>query len=176
MTSTDNGGTFIATATTVYYETWTGATNSTTLTVTRNGTQSGIVGVDGTVIQAPLANSTFVNGGEQQPWPNDTVTTMTPYETVFQVRGLSPVTVTNHDHRLSVRRGWSERRIACRHRYDLESGVATVGTLPVSTAVTLSGTFRGSAHSGFLEAANPYRRRIRRRATCIYSIRRRPTV
>jgi hypothetical protein len=29
-----------------------------------------------------------------------------------------------------------------------------VGTLPASTAVTLSGTFRDSGHSGFLQAAN----------------------
>jgi hypothetical protein len=31
----------------------------------------------------------------------------------------------------------------------------TVGNLPASTAVTLSGTFRDSGHSGFLEASNP---------------------
>jgi hypothetical protein len=29
-----------------------------------------------------------------------------------------------------------------------------VGTLPVSSAVNLSGTFRDSGHSGFLEASN----------------------
>jgi hypothetical protein len=30
----------------------------------------------------------------------------------------------------------------------------TVGTLPASTAVTLSGTFRDAGHTGFLEATN----------------------
>jgi hypothetical protein len=33
--------------------------------------------------------------------------------------------------------------------------VATVGTLPVSTATALTGTFRGSEDTGFLEATNP---------------------
>lgn len=53
------------------------------------------------------------------------------------------------------------------HRFErLESNVATaidatsnqpgvtVETLPASSAVTLSGTFRDTGHSGFLEAAN----------------------
>src|SRR6185437_12438396 len=71
VSSTQNIGTFIATASTVYYETWTGTTDTTNHVVTRSGTQSGIVGIDGTVIQAPLAGSTFVNGGEQEPWPNE---------------------------------------------------------------------------------------------------------
>ena len=33
--------------------------------------------------------------------------------------------------------------------------VATVGTLPISTATTLSGTFRGPDDIGFLQAATP---------------------
>jgi hypothetical protein len=32
---------------------------------------------------------------------------------------------------------------------------ATVGTLPSSTAVTLNGTFRDGADTGFLQASNP---------------------
>ena len=95
VSSAQNSGTFIATANTVYYETWTGTTDTTNMVVTRSGTQSGIVDVNGTVIQAPVAGTTFVNGGEQEPWPNDTVTTTTPYETVFQVSGLSAVTVNS---------------------------------------------------------------------------------
>jgi hypothetical protein len=33
--------------------------------------------------------------------------------------------------------------------------VATLGTLPVGTATSLNGTFRGSSHTGFIEAATP---------------------
>jgi hypothetical protein len=157
VTSTQNAGTFIATASTVYYETWTGSTDSTTMTITHSGTQSGIVGLDGTVIQAPLANSTFVNGGEQTPWPSDsdTTTTITPYETVFQIRGLSPVTVTNQ----STGYQYTEDGIGGGSLIAIDTTsnqvVATVGTIPVSTATALSGTFRGGAHTGFLEASNP---------------------
>jgi hypothetical protein len=153
VTSTQNAGTFIATASTVYYETWTGTTDSTTMTLTRSGTQSGIVGLDGTVIQAPLANSTFVNGGEQTPFP-DITTTATPYETVFQIRGLSPVTVTDQ----STGYQYVEDGIGGGSLIAIDTAsnqvVATVGTLPVSTATALSGTFRDGAQTGFLEASN----------------------
>jgi hypothetical protein len=112
------------------------------------------VGVDGTIVQAPLANSTFVNGGEQQPWPDDTVTTTTPYETVFQVTGLTPVTVTNSTTGYQyVEDGVSGGTLVAIDATSNQPGV-TVGTLPTSTAVSLSGTFRDSARSGFLEASN----------------------
>lgn len=154
VTGAGNGGTFVATAATVYYETWTQTNDTATKVLTRSGTQSGIVGVDGTVVQAPLANSTFVNGGEQQPWPNDTVTTTTPYETLFQVTGLTPVTVTNTATGYQyVEDGVSGGTLVAIDATTNQAGI-TVGTLPTSTAVTLSGTFRDSAHSGFLEAAN----------------------
>ena len=154
VTGAGNGGTFVATAATVYYETWTQTNDTTTKVLTRSGTQSGIVGVDGTVIQAPLANSTFVNGGEQQPWPNDTVTTITPYETLFQVTGLTPVSVTNASTGYQyVEDGVSGGTLVAIDATSNQAGV-TVGTLPASAAVTLSGTFRDSGHSGFLEASN----------------------
>ncbi len=149
-----NDGTFIATAATVYYETWTQTNDSTTRVLTRSGAESGIVGVDGTVVQAPLANSTFVNGGEQQPWPDDTVTPATPYETLFQVTGLTPVTVTNTATGYQyVEDGVSGGTVVAIDATSNQPGPG-VGTLPVSTAVTLSGTFRDGGHNGFLEAAN----------------------
>jgi hypothetical protein len=152
--STENSGTFIATATTVYYETWMATTDSTTLTVTHSGTESGIVGINGTVVQPPLANSTFVDGGEQQPWPADTTTTATPLETVFEVTGLSLVTVSNPSTGYKyVEDGVSGGTLIAIDTSSNQAG-AMIGTIPVSTAVTLSGTFRGSDHIGFLDAAN----------------------
>jgi hypothetical protein len=155
MSSTQNSGNFVATASAVYYDTWATVNNATALTVTHTGTQSGIVGMDGTVIQAPLGNSTFVIGGEQRPWPDDTVTTNTPYITLFQVRGLSPVTVTN----TSTGYQYTEDGVSGGSLVAISAAtnqmIATVGTLPVSTAVTLTGTFRASSDTGFLEAANP---------------------
>jgi hypothetical protein len=118
------------------------------------GTEAGIVGIDGTVIQAPLANSTFVSGGEQFPWPNDTATTATPYETVFEVQGLSPVSVTNTS--TGVRHGYDGVSGGSLVAIDAASNQtgAVIGTIAAGNATALSGTFRGSAHTGFLEATN----------------------
>jgi hypothetical protein len=156
MSSTENAGTFIATASTVYYETWIGTTDTANLTVTRSGTQSGIVGVDGTVVQTPLPNSTFVNGGEQVPFAaSDTTTTATPYETIFQIQGLSPVTVSNQ----STGYTYTEDGVGGGSLVAIDAGsnqvIATIGTLPNSTATALSGTFRSDVDTGFLEASNP---------------------
>jgi len=83
----------------------------------------------------------------------DTTTTATAYETVFQVSGLSTVTVTNQ----STGYQYIEDAVSGGTLSAIETTsnqvVAIVGTLPISTATTLSGTFRGSARTGFLEAA-----------------------
>jgi hypothetical protein len=152
--STSNDGTFIATATTVYYTTWVQSFTSATHTLTRSGTSSGIVGLDGTVIQAPLASSTFVNGGELQPWPADTTATATAYETVFQVQGLSTVTVTNS----TTGEQYIEDAVSGGTLIAIDAGSnqvgATLGTLPMTSATDLSGSFRDTQHSGFIEATN----------------------
>jgi hypothetical protein len=154
LTSTVNDGTFIATATTVYYETWQQTTDTSALTVTRGGTASGIVGLDGTVIQPPLANSTFVNGGEQLPWPNDTTTTTTAYKTLFQVQNLTPVSVTDTANGYQyLEDGVSGGTVVAIDATSNQVG-ATIGTVPSSTAVTLSGTFRDAGDTGFLQAEN----------------------
>jgi hypothetical protein len=155
MTSVANDGTFLATATTVYYETWQQTTDDTAMTVTRTNTTSGIVGLNGTVIQAPLANSTFVDGGERLPWPNDTITTTTAYETVFQVQNLSPVVVMSTTTGFNYTEdGVSGGTLVAIDASSNQVG-ATMGILPTSTAVTLSGTFRDDGHSGFLQASTP---------------------
>ncbi|MGC1386642.1 MAG: hypothetical protein WA807_01405 [Steroidobacteraceae bacterium] len=154
VNSAENDGTFIATASTIYYETWAQSFDAATNTLTRSGTQSGIVGVNGSLIQAPLANSTFVNGGQQLPWPDDTTTTATAYQTLFQVQGLSPVTVTHTiTGEIYVEDGVSGGTLIA-----IDAGsnqpVTTIGQLPVSTATTLNGTFRDVSNTVFLEAEN----------------------
>lgn len=154
VSSTVNDGAFIATATTLYYETWQQTTDDTTLIVTRSGTASGIVGLNGTVIQPPLANSTFVNGGEQLPWPGDTTTTATAYKTVFQVQNLTPVAITDTATGYQyLEDGVSGGTVIAIDATSNQVG-ATIGTVPGSTAVTLSGTFRDAGDSGFLQAQN----------------------
>ena len=150
--SSVNAGTFIATATTVYWTTWSASNNASTHVVTRSATSTGIVDLDGTVIRAPLTNSTFASGGEQLPWPADTTTTSTPYETVLQVQNLSPVTVTNPTTGTTyVADGVSGGTVVAIDTATNQT-VATLGTVPVGNATFLTGTFRDPGHTGFVEA------------------------
>ena len=153
-TTAGNAGTLLATATTVYYTDWLSSYDGTTKVSTRSNTETGIVGLNGTVVQAPLANSTFVNGGEQAPWPNDTTTTQTPYLTLLQVQGLTPVAVTNATTgEQFVVDGVSGGTLIAIDAATNQPSL-TLGTLPTSTAAALNGTFRGNGGSGFIEANN----------------------
>lgn len=154
VTGTNNDGTFIATAATVYYTSWIGNTDSNTKMRTRTGTLTGIVGLNGTVVQAPLANSTFLSGGEAEPWPNDTTTTVTPTITVFQVQGLTPVTVTDSTTGfVDTVDGVSGGTMIAISTSTNQPG-AIIGQFPTSTAMFLGDTFRGDGDTGFIEATN----------------------
>ena len=153
-TTAGNGGYFVASATSVYYTDWTATYNSTTKVATRTGTQSGIVGVNGSAILAPVANSSFVNGGEDAPWPNDTTTTQTALVTVFQVQGLSPVSVTDTSTgEQYVYDGVSGGTLSAIDAGTNQS-IAVLGALPVTSAMYLGGTVRGYGDTGFLQATN----------------------
>jgi len=152
--STGNAGTFIATATTVYYSTWLQTDTSASNTVTRTQTASGIVGLDGTVVQAPLADSVFANGGELLPWPDDTTTTATAYETVFQIQNLSPVTVVDSTSGRTYTEDGVSGGLLVAIDVATNAAGAAIGQLPVSSAMFLGGTFRDDEHSGFLQASN----------------------
>jgi hypothetical protein len=154
VSSSVNGGQFLATATAVYYTTWASTTDSSAKTVTRTGTSSGITGLNGTVIQAPLANSMFAGGGEQQPWPDDTTTTATPYETMLQVQNLTPVTATSvtNGYTYTVD-GVSGGTIVAIPTATNQPGT-TIGTLSTSNTMWLSGNFRDSGDTGFIEGTN----------------------
>jgi hypothetical protein len=145
---------FTATATAVYYTTWTGTTDATAKTITRTNTASGISGLDGSVIQAPLADSTFMMGGERLPWPDDTTTTATPFETMIQVQNLSPVTVTDPASGTT----WTVDGVSGGTLVAIPTATnvpgATIGTLSTSHAMWLTGTFRDAGHTGFIEGTN----------------------
>jgi len=154
VTSSANGGMFTATATAVYYTTWTGTTDATAKTITRSNTASGISGLDGSVIQAPLADSTFMMGGERLPWPDDTTTSATPFETMIQVQNLSPVTVTDPASGFT----WTVDGVSGGTLVAIPTATnlpgATIGTLSTSHAMWLTGTFRDAGHTGFIEGTN----------------------
>jgi hypothetical protein len=154
LTSTQNLGNFTATATSVYYTTWTQTTNTTALTMTRTGTQSGIVGVDGSVLMPPVANSMFATGGEYVPWSlPPSVITQTALETVFQVQNLTPVTVssasTGYTYTIDGVAGGTVTAIDTASN----QSVATLGVVPGGTATFLTATFRADDHSGFIEGS-----------------------
>ncbi len=152
-TSPVNDGTFIANADAVYYTTWAGASNSGTQVVTRSATSTGIVGMDGGVLQAPLASSTFVDGGELAPWP-DATTNATAYETILQVQGLSTVSVTNTTTGITTTSDAVSGGTVVAIDASTHQPVVTLGTVPHGNAVSLGGSFRDTAHNGFLEATN----------------------
>jgi hypothetical protein len=153
LASAQNGGRFTATASAVYYSSWSIATVGTV--VTRSGTQSGIVGTDAAVIQPPVANSMFASGGEALPWVSgDLQARQTAYATVFQVTGLSVVQVTESDTgRTLISDGVSGGSLRAIDTATQAIG-ATLGSLPVSTATLLAGTYRNGDHIGFLDATS----------------------
>ena len=154
VSASGNAGMFTATAANVYYTTWTSATDSTAKTVTRSGTASGISGLDGSVIQAALANSTFASGGEAAPWPDDTVTTATPLQTVIQIRNLSTVTALDPSTGYTwTVDGVSGGTLVAIDTLTNQPG-ATLGTLSTSHTMWLTGTFRDAGHTGFIEGTN----------------------
>jgi hypothetical protein len=154
VTSTNLDGTFVATATTVYYTTWNASYNSSAQTYTRNGTTTGMVSLSGSVLQPPLSNSTFLSAIEASPWPADTVTTETPTITVFQVQNLSTVTVTNS----TTGEVYIEDGIAGGTLISIDTTsnqtIATLGVLPNSAAMFGTDTFRNSQDTGFIELYN----------------------
>ena len=151
VSSASAAGTFVATATTVYYTTWNATFDSATNIYTRNGTTSGIVDVNGTIVQSPLANSTFLSPIEAAPWPNDTTTTQTPTITVFQVQNMTTVTVTNS----TTGEQFVEDAISGGTLTAIDTtsnqSIATLGTFPSSEATFATDTFRNSLHTGFIE-------------------------
>ena len=154
IASSVNGGMFTATATSVYLTTWTSTTDSTAKTVTHTGTTSQIVGLDGTVIQQPFADSMFAIGGELQAWPDDTTTTATPIETVLQIQSLAPVTATNPANGYAYTVDGISGGTLVSINASTNAVIATLGTFPASKAAMLTGTFRDATHAGFMEATN----------------------
>jgi hypothetical protein len=150
-----NGGRFTATSGAVYYTMWMASTTGTT--TTRSGSTAGIVGMDGTVIQAPQAGSQFLLGGEVEPWAaGDTTTQREPFITVFEATGMTQsASATNP---LTGQQFTADSLAgATLNSIDTTSNqtIAALGTFPSTTTATLmQGTLRGIGNVGFIEAYN----------------------
>ena len=155
LSAPQNTGRFVATDGAVYYTAFQAVSANGGATVTRSGITSGIVGTDGTVIQAPLASSEFLEGGQEFPVSTSGPLWINPaLSTVFQLTNLA--TTVNATTPLGVATttpGLAEAQLVA-----IDTGtyqvVATIGTLPVSNATYLVDTFFGLDNVAFIDATN----------------------
>jgi hypothetical protein len=150
-----NSGRFGATANDVYYTTWMASVSG--ATTTHSGTTSGIVDMTGAIVQAAQPDSLYLDGGEADAFAaGDTTTRATPFVTMFQVQGLTPVTVAGP----AGGTVFTEDGISGGTLYAIDTSTnasaATLGTFPTSLATSLAaGTYRGIDHVLFLQAVTP---------------------
>ena len=143
VTTTGNAGSFIATAASIYYTVENYSAPDSMTRIYAN-TSTGIVGMDGTVIEAPVASSKFiaqqsdVNGSD---WLN-----------VVRARNLTPVTLVSTADGLT----YTEDGIsgATLEVIDTSTNAVTVtlGTLPSGTIMNGTGTLTGTA--GYIDGLN----------------------
>jgi hypothetical protein len=155
-TTSQNGGRFIATANDVYYTTWLETVAG--AATTRTGTTSGITDMTGMAVVAPVADSMFATGAEADVFVGgDTTTRATQLVTVFQVQGLSAVTVTDP----ASGNVFTADGLQGGTLYSIDTSTngtaATLGVFPPSQAVSLAGgTLRGIERVLFLQAVTPF--------------------
>jgi hypothetical protein len=143
ITAAGNAGSFVVTATNIYYTTFTTAKTGTSWLY--NNTQTGIVSMSGSVVQAPLLNSRFVaeerdNNGSD--WNN-----------IIRARNLSPVTVTNSNNGDSYTEDGLSGATLEVVSTSSNAATLTLGTLPTGTTImTGSGTL--TATSGYIDGLN----------------------
>jgi hypothetical protein len=143
FTSPGNAGSFVVTASDIYYTTETLSTTSATTMVYSN-TQTGIVAMDGTVVEAPVLNSRFV-AEERDDNGSDWVD-------IILATNLSPVTLADSANGKT----YTEDGIsgATLQVVDTSTNAVTLtlGTMPAGTVMSGSGTLISSA--GYFDGLN----------------------
>ena len=143
VTAAGNSGSSVVTANAIYYTASTFTKTGTT--VVYNNTQTGIVGMDGTVIQTPLTDSRFVaeerdNNGSD--WTD-----------ILRARNLSPVTVvstTNGDSYTEDGLSGATLEVVSTSS---NAVTVTLGTLPSGTTI-ISGSGTLIATTGYIDGLN----------------------
>jgi hypothetical protein len=143
VTTAGNTGTFVATAADIYYTASTASAPDSATRLIAN-TSTGIVGMDGTVVQQPLASSRFIaqqSDANGSGWLN-----------VVRARNLTPVTLVSGTDGLT----YTEDGIsgATLEVVDTSSNSVsvTLGTLPPGTIMNGIGTLTGAA--GYIDGIN----------------------
>jgi hypothetical protein len=143
FTSTGNGGSFVVTANDIYYTTDSVTTPSAS-TVVYSNTQTGIVAMDGTVVEAPVLESRWV-AEERDNNGSDWID-------VIRARNLTPVTVADTANgKTYTEDGVSGATIEV---VDTATNAVTLtlGTMPAGTIMSGSGTLISSA--GYFDGLN----------------------
>ena len=143
ITTSGNAGSFVATAEDIYYTVMSISAPDSMTRVYAN-TSTGIVGMDGTVIEQPVASSRFV---AQQSDTNGS-----GWLNVVRARNLTPVTlVSSADGITYTEDGISGATLEV---VDTSSNAVTLnlGTLPAGTVMSGIGTLTGSA--GYIDGLN----------------------
>lgn len=143
VTTSGNAGSFVATTGSIYYTFMNISAPDSTTRVYAN-TSTGIVGMDGTVIEPPVANSRFVaqqSDNNGSGWLN-----------VIRARNLTPITLVSSANGIT----YTEDGIsgATLEVVDTSSNSVslTLGTLPTGTIMSGIGTLTGSA--GYIDGLN----------------------
>jgi hypothetical protein len=143
VTTTGNTGSFVATAASIYY-TASSASAPDSMTRIIANTTTGIVGMDGTVIQQPVTNSRFV---AQQRDVNGS-----GWLNVVRARNLAPVTLVSAANGLTYTEDGISGATLEVVDTSTNSVSLTLGTLPQGTIMTGTGTLTGSA--GYIDGLN----------------------
>ena len=143
IATTGNSGSFVATAANVYYTTSNFSSPDSTTQIYAN-TATGIVGMDGTVVAAPVANSRFI---AQQSDTNGS-----GWLNVVRARNLTPVTMASSANGIT----YTEDGISGATLEVIDTSTnsvsITLGTVPAGTIMTGTGTLTGTA--GYIDGTN----------------------
>ncbi len=143
VAASGNSGSFVVTASGIYYTASTFAKTGTA--VVYNNTQTGIVGMDGTVIQTPLTNSRFIAEERDNNGSN--------WTDILRARNLSPVTVisaTNGDTYTEDGLSGATLEVVSTSS---NAVTVTLGTLPTGITI-MSGSGTLTATAGYIDGLN----------------------
>jgi hypothetical protein len=143
VSAAGNSGSFVVTANDIYYTAMTYSSPAAN-TVVYSGTQTGIVGMDGTVVAAPVANSRFI-AEERDDNGSDWID-------VIRARNLAPVTVAEAANgKTYTEDGMSGATLEVVST-STNTVSLTLGTLPSGALMQGSGTLTSAA--GYIDGIN----------------------
>jgi hypothetical protein len=143
VTAAGNSGNFVVTANDIYYTSWTSAKTGTT--IVDNNTQTGIVGMDGTVVQTPLLNSRFV-AEERDDNGND-------WNNIIRARNLAPVTVVDSANGDTYTEDGLSGATLEVISTSTNAVTVTLGSLPTGTTI-MSGSGTLITTAGYIDGLN----------------------